>query len=1031
MKNLEAKLWQEKLARLESARRLTTDEEIKLQLDDEIQKGKRYIEGLEDTRDRSSSELQSSSANPDDPQVSSLLNTWDEYKKQNQLPHFFKLREYGPKSEVQKQDLLKLLNNCIQQGASVESFINRESLQKLAREISEYINRLYYEYPKNQISPYHQVEQTLSLPYEKNYDFIGRFAETNTIHIIFQENKCTNIVTVTLSGMGGIGKTQIALEYAYRYRKYYTGGIYWLQSDSLELFLLSIKELADELIPDQSQNINELDILARILKKHLENQSKWLLIIDNADDLSICREYLPSKGNGCILITTRLSDNVIDPQWNTIVIKSFSNSDSNQFLQKRVKQEYESDPEGAKQLIDKLGRLPLALDQAVGYIVENKLTFRQYLEKYKDIEEGKKLREAVGFLSGEHVSVYTTYLMALEQTVANFFVAVELIRICAFLHNETIQEVLFTENPAIWGNELAQQLKKPLGFSELCSHVTRYSLMQWNAQKKFLIIHPVVQQVIRGELSPDKQKEYLEKAIIALNSIYPEEEQINFGLRDILNESIRDILNESSRLFPHVYNIFNWVNSYEIILPELARLIYKAGCYLMIICQYENAEQFYNLALEISRKIHNANPTEQTELPVANSLNNLAELKEIQSLYQDAKSKFEEALEIRVRCLDEDNYLIGQSKHNLGRLNFHLGQYSEAYKLYQEALQINLANIDIVKHRKNTFRKETLNALLARSYNDIAKLYFTQADYDLAEKNYLEAQKINEKRLGKTHPHYASNLDNLGDVYLAQGLSDQAESCYSQALEIRRNYLRGEDFNAIADSYTRLGRLYLVLQDFKKSQDYYEKVLRIRCKIFGEQHPSVANSYNNLALLYQEQNNTTEASKYYAQALKIYHNKKSKYQNHPSLSSLYYNIAIFRHNQEQLVKAEKYYHKSLQLYQSIFGETHPLATNCYYNLSLLYSELERYEDVAKYLVKLGDCEYEIERLDKAAICYSKAIAIYKEELSEQCTLELLDTLDKLALLYQDQGKYKEAESHFQEALQIWQEILEDKEKTKI
>jgi tetratricopeptide (TPR) repeat protein len=462
-------------------------------------------------------------------------------------------------------------------------------------------------------------------------------------------------------------------------------------------------------------------------------------------------------------------------------------------------------------------------------------------------------------------------------------------------------------------------------------------------------------------------------------------------------------------------------------MPELASLVHKAGCYLMITCQYEDAERFYKLALEISKEIHKINPTEQTELPVANSLNNLAELKEIQSSYQDAKSLFEEALEIRVRCLDEDNYLIGQSKHNLGRLYFHLGKYNKAQELYQEALDINLTNIESVKHGKNNFRKETLNALLARSYNDIAKLYFTQADYDLAEKNYLEAQKINEKRLGKTHPHYASNLDNLGDVYLAQGLSDQAESCYSQALEIRRNYLRGEDFNAIADSYTRLGRLYLVLQDFKKSQDYYEKVLRIRCKIFGEQHPSVANSYNNLALLYQEQNNTTEASKYYAQALKIYHNKKSKYQNHPSLSSLYYNIAIFRHNQEQLVKAEKYYHKSLQLYQSIFGETHPLATNCYYNLSLLYSELERYEDVAKYLVKLGDCEYEIERLDKAAICYSKAIAIYKEELSEQCTLELLDTLDKLALLYQDQGKYKEAESHFQEALQIWQEILEDKD----
>jgi tetratricopeptide (TPR) repeat protein len=937
--------------------------------------------------------------------VQDLWDKWKRYKANAKLPHFISLRSYPDKSLVPQEELQTCLNECIRLGESIQNTNQREELEKLAREISEYIFHLYGIYPASAITPYLEKPDAKFYPYPRNSYFTGREPELNSIQNFFQQKEPSEVCIVTLSGMGGVGKSQIAIEYAYKFQEQYQG-IYWLQADNSFLFLLSVEELASKLIKDACDHEDPATI-ARMLKNYLERESRWLLIIDNADDLSILNGYLPEKGDGCILITTRLAASEIDSVWHPILINAFSADESKLFLRNRTQEKYPSDPESANKLLDQLGRLPLALHQAGSYISENNLTFNEYLNQYNTLAEGKKLRSSPSKLSAEHTSVSTTYILALEQVAIKDPLAAELIRTCAFLNPEAIPEELFIKNPKIWTDLLTDQ------FYQFCSNAAHYSLIQWNATNELLSIHPVVQQVIRDELTHEQQEQYIQKVILALNAIFPKEEEINFGPRKILRNC--------DRLSPHCLQALEWIKEFSILDSEAASLIHKTGCYLFIRCRYDEAEEFYQEALKIRRKLFAENKEAQKELDVASSLNNLAELKEIRALYHEAEPLFDEALKIRQnRLSSSDHYLVGQSLHNLARLYFHLGRYVEAKQYYQEALEINESNLEA---KKTILPKDFLKNFLARSYNDIAKLYVALAQYDEAEKYYQKALSINKKILGENNLQYASNLDNLGDVYLAQGFADQAENYYSQAFNIRISYLKGDDYNAIADSYTRLGRLYLVLEDFDKSQTYYEKVLTIRKKVFGDKHPAVANSYNNLALLYQEQRNNEKCREYYENALKIYEDNPT-YQQHPSLALLYYNFAIFYHQQKKYPQAEEYYNKALELYTKMFNDTHPLAANCYYNLALLYDDKEQIDEAANCLGNLGNCEYQQSRYTEAELCYKKALELY-EQLPEPPDLNLLSVLDNLALLYQEQEDYEKAEPLFRRALTLTEEISDE------
>ena len=417
--------------------------------------------------------------NPTDSEITRFINDWEKLKEG--FPYLGELNFHDDNPENQQESLQEKLRFCINSGGSLQDPTKRTQLQWIARGIGDYIFELYGIYSATTILPFREKFQAShNIPYPRNPYFTGRDQELDKIYSFFVASKSNDIRSLALVGMGGIGKTQLAIEYAYRYKDQYSA-IYWFQADDRDLLLYSIAELAEQLIPEQS-NHNDPKTVAKNLKYYLERQSGWLLVVDNADDFSIVKKFLPESGDGCILITTRSSQ--LDSATKQIVISTLLPNEGKLLLLRRAEPlKYTTDlsqiePEEigmAEELTEELGMLPLAIDQAGAYIGREDIdiTIEKYLTRYKQAEKGKELRQKQGELSRENISSF--YTLNLEQVAFRDPEAAELIRICAFLAPEEIPKKIFTENPNIWEGLLAIRLAEPLGFDQLCQEATRYS----------------------------------------------------------------------------------------------------------------------------------------------------------------------------------------------------------------------------------------------------------------------------------------------------------------------------------------------------------------------------------------------------------------------------------------------------------------------------------------------------------------------------------------------------------------------------
>ena len=257
-------------------------------------------------------------------------------------------------------------------------------------------------------------------------------------------------LTQAISGLGGIGKTQLALEYAYRYQKSYHD-IFWTVADTYESLMASYVRLASLLRlseyeePDQSK---VKEAIQRWLSKH----TGWLLILDNIEDLSLVHQFVPVDRQGAVLLTTRRQ--VTERVAQALELGTLPEHHSILFLLKRTKiltlemsldDAAASDIAAARMIARALGNLPLALDQAGAYMLETRCSLSAYLDLSRK-HQGELLRRRTGGeIPTDHPeSVATTFTLNFQQVQRNE-IAAELLRVCAFLASDGIGEEIFVQ----------------------------------------------------------------------------------------------------------------------------------------------------------------------------------------------------------------------------------------------------------------------------------------------------------------------------------------------------------------------------------------------------------------------------------------------------------------------------------------------------------------------------------------------------------------------------------------------------------
>jgi tetratricopeptide (TPR) repeat protein len=826
----------------------------------------------------------------------------------------------------------------------------------------------HYPQPQPNIEPKH-----FTVPYARNPYFTGRTEVLAQIHeSLGQTGAAALSQAKAIHGLGGVGKTQTAVEYAFRY--FYDQLAYewvlWVNASNLTL-KASFGSIASDLaLPNHATN--KLDENTAAVLRWLETNERWLLIFDNVDDPQAIKPFRPKNAKGRILLTSRAQRFESLGVANPIALNEMTRLEAITFLFHRTNQfpscllaDRKESPEWrtVDELAKELGYLPLALEQAAAYILAKGVSFAAYLRSY--LKRRLQLLEKEKPQTGDYPdSVATTWTINFEAVKqSNLAAAADLLTLSAFLAPDNIPYELLILGRDQLGDLLSQALadaaEDELVLPKLLEELTRYSLIRRETDNRYSI-HRMVQEVLRDGLDEPTRQQWQARTVEALNQAFPDPKFENWVWCERLVEHVQAVEREQ--------------------VPQtlaLARLLDQTSRYLHEQGQYSEAELLLQQALQLRR-------TQQGEqhLDVAVSFHNLADLYRAQGRYKEAELLLQQALQLLKILLGEQHPYVATNLHVLALLYKEQGRYAEAELLQQQALQL-----------RRTLLGEQ-HSDVAFSLNNLAELYYAQGRYEEAEPLLQQALQLRRTLLGEQHPDVLTSLQNLALLYKEQGRYAEAEPLLQQALQLRRTLL-GEQHPHVAISLNNLAALYESQGRYEEAEPLYLQALEIRHTQLGVNHPDTATSLKNLAWLYRSQGRYSEAEPFMLQALHIARQQLG--QDHPRTASSLNNLAELYRLQGRYSEAEPLYLQALNIHQLQLGQDHPDTATSLNNLALLYSSQRRY----------GEAEP----------LYLQALHIAQQQLGSDHPFTAT-SLNNLADLHRSQGRYREAEPLYLQALTI-------------
>ncbi|MEO8327092.1 MAG: FxSxx-COOH system tetratricopeptide repeat protein [Nitrospirota bacterium] len=523
-----------------------------------------------------------------------------------------------------------------QDGKPIASWKNKDeawtdvakAIRQVVQELSSKANPSANQRPDGHRSP------VWNIPLERNPFFTGREDILGEIHEALLSTK-----RAAFSGLGGIGKTQTAVEYAYQFKDEYSQ-ILWIKAESKESLTSDFAQLASVLDLREKQAQDQQEIV-KAVQRWLQQHDLWLLILDNADDLSLIQPFIQGLQTGHILLTTRAQ---ATGTISRVEVRELPEQEGAVFLLRRAKladkgTSYETISQElrtqALAIVKELAGLPLALDQAGAYIEETQCGLVGYLNLY-NTHGVDLLKERGLFAPGHPDPVATTWVLSYQNIEQANPAAAELLRFCAFLAPDGIPEELITQNASELGDLLGPVAENPLLLNKAIGEILKYSLLNRKIQSKTLDIHRLVQAVIQNSLDEETKPQVREQVVRAMNHVFPEVEFHNWPHCD--------------RLLPQAQHCTSFLIPNSIHIPEASSLFNKTGEYLHERARYVEAEPLFQRALAIREEA--LGPTHPD---VAGSLNNLASLYKNQGKYPEAEPLFQRALAICEEALGSEH----------------------------------------------------------------------------------------------------------------------------------------------------------------------------------------------------------------------------------------------------------------------------------------------------------------------------------------------------------------------------------------
>ncbi len=803
------------------------------------------------------------------------------------------------------------------------------------------------------------------VPYYRNPLFTGREDLLQLLFTQFQGHTLEEgTLTIALSGLGGVGKTQLAIEYAYRYRSAYQA-VLWVPADSPLMLLADFGNLAQVLHlagkdeQDQQQAI-------KAVQRWLAEQGSWLLVFDNVEDIEVVRSLIPTTGQGHALLTTRLQ--ATSTLAKRIDVDVMTPEEGTLFLLRRAKVISASIPptaispsdlQAAQTLSEMMEALPLALDQAGAYIEETGCDITGYLKRYR--EHQLQLLQRRGCSADHPTSVVATWSLSFEKLQQSNETAATLLQLCALLHPDAIPEELFLAASPPHLLPLATDL---LHLDSIINVLRVFSLVRRHPETGTLSLHRLVQTVLTAKMDSQTQQHLTKQLVYAVNAVFPDCQISTWQF--------------CHRYLPQALACARLLQQWHLTFPEAARLLHQTGTYLQVRASYDQAAQLYQQALEIHEELGSAKQPEGARCLFA-----LTTLYDVQGRMQEAEKLYQEVLTIQRQSLEPDHPEIAQTLNTLAMFYYKQDKYALAEPLYLQVLKIFQQKLG------------SEHPHVASCLSDLACLYREQGKYRQAEALQKRALHIRKQVFGPEHLETATSLRNLATLYHEQGQFNKAELFYEQALSIREAEL-GPYHPEVALILRGLGLLSYGQANYFQAEEYYRRALYIRQHSLRPGHPALGDIFTLLAELFVAQERWSEAKEHFQHALEIWEPMVEP--DNPDLAHCFNGLAEVAMAQGDYMQAELLCQRAMTILEQTFGEMHQYCAQSLNILAALYSRQESYEQAEAF--------------------YQQALLILEHNFGE-CHPRMITPLNGLASIYQKRALHSQAVPLYQRMLTIY------------
>jgi tetratricopeptide (TPR) repeat protein len=719
---------------------------------------------------------------------------------------------------------------------------------------------------------------------------------------------------MTIYGLGGCGKSALALESAYRaLARHARRLVFWVPAMSQESFDLAFREIGTRLrIPGVGEDgVNVKQLVKQALCTSCSED--WLMIVDNADDVGILLEpdssakstrlidYIPHSDAGSVLFTTRSRKAATElTQTHILGLDDMGQTEARQLLARRISREVLLDDRAAvDELLELLTGLPLAIVQATAFINENDVSISDYVLMLQHAGTKAELFSErftdSSRYQGMDSTVAKTWHTSFQQIQRQDPLAAEYLSFISCIDRINIPQSLLPP-----GTSQLQHIKALGTLTGYAFLTERQQTVPGSNKERFFDMHRLVHMALSWWMEAHGQRKAWAGTAAARV-----EELVPFG-----GHERREIW---IAYLPHALHVVGLEDALD--SATSAGILERIGRCQRSNGQYVPAELAHRQAWSLRKGLLG-----QEHPDTLDSVNHLGLVLSMQGKYKEAEVMHQQALEGREKVLGQEHPDTLASVNNLGSVLEGQGKYKEAEVMYQQALEGS----------KKVLGQKHPNTLTG--LNNLGLVLSMQGKYKEAEVMHQQALEGREKVLGQEHPDTLASVNNLGLVLEGQGKYKEAEVMYQQAREGYKKVLGQKHPNTLT-SMNNLGFVLLSQGLCKEAEVIHRQALEGCKKVLGPANPLTLASVYNLGLVLERQGKYEEAEA--IQRLALEGCERVFGQEHHKTLKCVYSLAHLLAQRHRISESLLLYQRACAGHSVTLGNNHPTTRACYQH----YSEL--------------------------------------------------------------------------------------------